>query len=290
MSVLIIAQAMINGLFLGGVYSLLAVGLTLIYGVMYLFNFAHSEFLMIGMYIGYWAYTIAGIDPYLSVFLAGGILFLIGIIIERALFEPVLKAPLLNQIVMTLGLSSLFIGLAQFFWGAQPRSIILPYSGSSINILGITLNIPRLVAFVVSIVLCVVLYLFLKRTKLGKAIRACSLSRTAAQLMGINVRRIYMITFGIGAALVGIGGVLLTPSFPMKPTIGQNFALSGFVVVVMGTMGNFIGAFISSLIIGVVESIGGIFLGSQLKPVVSMLIFMTVLLLKPQGLFGGKSK
>jgi branched-chain amino acid transport system permease protein len=287
MSFEILAQTFINGLFLGGTYALFAGGLTLIYGVMYLINFAHGEFLMIGMYVSYWAFALAGIDPYLSVFLAAMAMFILGVIIQRVIFKPVLNAPLLNQILLTLGLSTLLMGLAQFFWGAEPRSLRVSYAADSLFTLGgLIFNLPRSIAMFVALTLCVLLYLFLTYTKNGKAIRACSQSREAAQLMGINVTRINMLTFGIGAAMVGIAGALITPSVPINPTVGQIFGISAFVIVVMGTMGNVMGAFVGALIIGVAEAYGGLLLGGQLKQVVSMAIFILILLFLPQGLFG----
>jgi branched-chain amino acid transport system permease protein len=151
---------------------------------------------------------------------------------------------------------------------------------------GLIFNVPRLIAFVSSIVIAFSLYLFLMKTRTGKAIRACSQSRAAAQLMGINVKRIYNLTFGIGVAVTGVAGVLLTPSFPITPTSGQIFSVTAFVIVVLGTMGNFIGALVGGLIIGVAEAFGGFIFGSDVKQVVSMVIFILILLLKPQGLFG----
>jgi branched-chain amino acid transport system permease protein len=290
MSFEILAQTLINGLFLGGTYALFAGGLTLIYGVMYLINFAHGEFLMIGMYVSYWAFALAGIDPYISVFLAALAMFVLGMIIERVLFKPVLNAPLLNQILLSLGLSTLLMGLAQFFWGAEPRSLRVAYASNSLFTLGgLIFNLPRSIAMLVAMMLCALLYLFLTYTKSGKAIRACSQSREGAQLMGINVTRINMLTFGIGAAMVGIAGALITPSMPLNPTVGQIFGISAFVIVVMGTMGNVMGAFVAALIIGVAEAYGGLLIGGQLKQVASMAIFILILLFLPQGLFGRRS-
>lgn len=286
----ILGQTFIGGLYAGGIYALFAVGLTLIYGVMYLINFAHGELLMLGMYTGFWAFTLLGIHPYIAVLLAALLLFALGAILERGLFQPVLDAPLLNQILLSLGISTALMGLAQFFFGAQPRSVILPFSSSSIRAFGLIFNLPRTISFLVALILCVSLYFFLRHHRIGKAIRACSQSRDAARLMGINVTRINMLTFGIGSALVGIAGAMLVPSFPVSPTIGQNFGISGFVVVVLGTMGNFIGAFIAGIIIGLAETFGGLFIGSQLKQVVSMAIFILILLFRPEGLFGGKTE
>ena len=286
MSLDIILQTGINGLFLGGTYALFAVGLTLIYGVMYMINFAHGEFMMIGMYLAYWIFVLLGINPYASVFVIALIVLFMGMMIEKILFEKVLDAPLLNQILLSLGVSILLIGLVQFFWGAEPRSLSLPISGKSIRAGELVFNYPRSIALLSALGLCLGVFFFLSKTKLGLAIRACSQSRFAASLMGIKVERINMVTYGIGTAMVGVAGALLSPSIPMSPTVGQNFGISAFVVVVMGTLGNTMGAFVAAIIIGLAEAFGGIFLGPQLRQLVSLVVFILVLLLKPQGLFG----
>ena len=281
-------QLLINGLFLGGVYALVSIGLTLIYGVMYVVNFAHGEFLMLGMYLTYWLFTLAGIHPYVSSIFTAVLLFLFGMLIQRVLVQKILGANILNQILLMLGVSILFTGLAQVFFQADPRTIRLPISAMSLNFGNLIFNIPRLIAFVVSVIVAGILYIFLRVTKFGKAIRACAQSRDAAQLMGINVKMVYMITFGIGSAVTGIAGSMLMPFFPVNPTIGSVFSVTAFVVVVLGTMGNFIGAFVGGLIIGVAETFGGFILGGDMKQIVSMIIFIIVLLLRPQGLFGKK--
>lgn len=289
MNVSIILQTFINGLFLGGVYALVAIGLTMVYGVMIIVNFAHADFLMLGMYLAYWAFVLAGVHPYVAMFGIIVIFFLIGIFLQKSIIKPILIAPVINQVLLTLGLSSFIVGLVQFFWRAEPRSLILPYSSESIQIAGLVLNIPRMIAFLVSLVVALGLYLFLNRTKTGKAIRATSQSRVAASLMGININRIYMLVLGIGLAMAGLAGALLSPSYPMSPTVGATFSFTAFVIVVLGTMGNFLGAFFGALIIGIAEAFGGLIIGNELRQLVSMLIFIAVLLLRPGGLFGGKN-
>jgi branched-chain amino acid transport system permease protein len=285
----IFMQSIVNGLFTGGIYALVAVGLTLIYGVMQILNFAHGEFLMLGMYISYWAFTLFGVDPYLAVPIAGLLVFGIGALIQVGLVQRVLSAHPLNQIVLLLGVSTLIIGLVQFFWTADPKAIHVSYETSVIAFSGLRFPIPRLIAFLSALVIAVVLYIFLQYTKIGKAIRAVSQGRIASSLMGINVNFIYMLTFGIGAAVTAIGGALLVPNYKMTPTIGQEFSVIAFVVVVLGTMGNFIGAFIGGLIIGVVEAFAGYILGGDLKILASMLVFILILLFKPAGLFGRRT-
>lgn len=289
MSISILGQTLVSGLFLGGIYSLVAIGLTLIYGVMGIMNFAHGEFLMIGMYITFWSFTMLGVDPYLSFPIVTILMFIFGILLQRGIFSKVLKSIVMNQILLTMGLSSFLVGIAQFFWGAETRNIILDYSSKGLTIGGVVINYTRLIALVVSVVVSLLLYLFLAKTKLGKAVRACSQSRKAANLMGIDVDWIYMFIMGISAALTGIAGVLMAPSYPISPNIGANFSLTAYIVVVLGSMGNFLGAFIGGIIIGLAESFGGLLLGSELKQLISMAIFIIILLLKPEGLFGRKA-
>lgn len=288
MSLDIFFQTIVNGLFTGSIYALVAIGLTLIYGVMLILNFAHGEFLMLGMYVAFGAFTLFGMDPYLSVPIAAALIFALGALIQSGLVQRVLDAHPLNQIILLLGVSTLLIGLVQFFLTAEPRVVRVPYETAVFVVQGLRFSIPRTVAFLSAMVISLLLYLFLQKTRTGAAIRAVSQSRQAAMLMGINVKRIYWLTFGIGAAVTAVGGVLLTPNYRMIPTVGQSFSVVAFVVVVLGTMGNFIGAFVGGLIIGVVEAFAGFWLGGDVKIIASMLVFILILLFKPAGLFGGK--
>ena len=288
MSAQIFFQTIVNGLFTGAIYSLVAIGLTLIYGVMLILNFAHGEFLMLGMYVAYWCFTLLGLDPYLSIPIAAVLIFALGAIIQTGLVQRVLDAHPLNQIILLLGVSTLLIGLVQFFWSAEAKSIHVPYETEVFTLLGLRFSIPRTIAFFGALIISIGLYLFLRYSKVGKAIRAVSQSRPGAMLMGIDVKFIYILTFGIGVAVTGIGGVLLTPNYKMYPAIGQAFAVIAFVVVVLGTMGNFLGAFLGGLIIGIVEAFAGFILGGDVKIIASMLVFILILLFKPSGLFGGK--
>jgi branched-chain amino acid transport system permease protein len=285
----IFLQTIVNGLFTGGIYATVAIGLTLIYGVMLIMNFAHGEFLMLGMYIAYWMFTSFNMDPYLAAPIAALIIFALGAALQRGVIQRILSAHPLNQIILMLGISTLIMGLVQFFLTAEPRTIHVAYETSVITLLGMRLTIPRLIGFLVCMAMSIALFLFLQFTKTGKAIRAVSQSRTAAWLMGVDVNFIYMLTFGIGTAVTAVGGVLLSTNYKMIPTIGQTYGVIAFVVVVLGTMGNFIGAFLGGLIIGVVEAFAGYFLGGDVKIIASMLVFILILLFKPSGLFGRKS-
>ncbi len=288
MSFEIFTQTIVNGLFTGAIYAMVAIGLTLIYGVMIIMNFAHGEFLMLGMYIAYWGFVLAGLDPYMSIPIAALLVFLLGALIQRGLIQRVLNAHPLNQIILLLGVSTLITGLVQFFFTAEPLVVRVPYETEVWKFLGMRFNIPRTIAFFTSMTIAILLYIFLQFSKTGKAIRAVSQNRDASSLMGINVKWIYMLTFGLGAAVTAIGGVLLTPNYRLIPTIGQSYSVIAFVVVVLGTMGNFIGALLGGLIIGLVEAFAGYFIGGDLKIVASMVVFILILLFKPSGLFGKK--
>ncbi|MCK4901504.1 MAG: branched-chain amino acid ABC transporter permease, partial [Anaerolineales bacterium] len=220
MSPQIFFQIIVNGLFTGGIYSLVAVGLTLIYGVMVIVNFAHGEFLMLGIYVAFWAWTLLDIDPYVIVPVAFALIFGLGALVQRGLVQRVLDAHPLNQIILLVGVSILLIGLAQFFFSAEPKAIHVPYETAVISAFGLRFAIARLVAFFASMTISFLLYLFLHYTRTGKAIRAVSQSRDAARLMGINVNFIYYLTFGIGAAITAVAGVLLAPNHRMIPTMG----------------------------------------------------------------------
>ncbi|HEY3313600.1 MAG TPA: branched-chain amino acid ABC transporter permease [Anaerolineales bacterium] len=286
MDLQIFMQTIVNGLFTGGIYALVAIGLTMIYGVMIILNFAHGEFLMLGMYVAYWAFTLFGIDPYLAAPIAALLIFGLGALIQVGLVQRVLAAHSLNQIILLLGVSTLIIGLVQFFFTAEARSIHVSYETSAVAFAGLRFSIPRMVAFFSAMLIAVGLYIFLQYTAMGKAIRAVSQSRDASTLMGIDVKFVYLLTFGIGAAVTAVGGALLTPNYKMIPNIGQSFSVIAFVVVVLGTMGNFLGAFLGGLLIGVVEAFAGFLLGGDVKIIASMLVFILILLFKPAGLFG----
>jgi branched-chain amino acid transport system permease protein len=279
-------QLTINGLLLGGIYSLISIGLTLIFGVTRIINFAHGEFLMLAMYVAFWLFQLGGVDPYLSLLAVTPMLFIAGLISERLVIHPILEAPSSMQIFATVGLSVAMQNAALFLWTADYRTIKTAYSTKTIMVSDILISFPRLIAFGATVLISWGLFLYLKKTYTGKAIRAVAQNRTASTLMGINIRKIYLFTFGLGTALVGIAGALLMPIYYVFPTVGGLFVLTAFVVVVLGGLGNMTGAFVGGLIIGLVESYSGFFLATQLKEAVYFIIFILVLVLKPSGLYG----
>jgi branched-chain amino acid transport system permease protein len=291
-------QLLISGILLGGIYALASIGLTLIFGVMKIVNFAHGEFLMIAMYLSFWLFHILHIDPYLSTLFLVPIIFLVGILTYYLFIRPTLNATVLCQIFITVGLSTIIQNAVLLFWSADFRSISLSYATDSI-ILGpypslsvgeMMVNPARLIAFLLAIALSVAFYMFLKFSYTGKIIRATSQDRSAALLMGINIDKIYKVTFAIGIVLVGLAGCLLLPIYTVHPFVGFDFVLVMFVVVVLGGMGSVVGAMISGLIIGIVEVFSSYWIGQESKQAIYFLVFIGVLVVRPSGLFGLKEE
>jgi branched-chain amino acid transport system permease protein len=284
-----ILQSMINGLLIGGVYSLVAIGLNMIFGVMKIINFAHGSLMMVGMYACYWAVRLGGVDPYLSILMVIPLLFVLGALIQRLFINPIIDAPEHNQLLLTLGLSLFLENLALFLWSPDYRVLQTGYASVNFHYGDISLSLVRILAFVISMFGTAALFLLLTKTDLGKAIRAASEEPVGAMIVGVNVRKIYMVSFGVGAACAGVAGAAVAPFFPVYPTVGGLFVITAFVVVVLGGMGSFIGAFFGGLIIGMAESMGAIFMPASMKSLISFVIFVLILLFKPSGLFGGKS-
>lgn len=279
-------QVAISGLLLGGVYSLIAIGLTIIFGVVRIINFAHGELLMVAMYLTFIFHNWMGLDPYVSVFLVAPLLFLVGVLVQRVIIQPIQGSSASMKIFATVGLSIALQNLALMLFKGDFRTTQTAYSTSVLNLAGLTVSVPRLVAFGVAMLLTAGLFLFLKYSFVGKALRALAEDREAAALMGIPVRRLYLLAFGIGSAMVGVSGALIMPVFYTFPTVGHLFGLTSFVVVVLGGMGNMVGALLGGLIIGVVESFSGVYIAPSLKEAVYFILFILVILIRPQGLFG----
>jgi branched-chain amino acid transport system permease protein len=285
-----ITQAFVSGLLMGGVYGLVALGLSLVFGVMKIINFAQGSFMMLGMYVSYWAFVLFGLDPYASMFISLMVLFVIGFLVQLFLIDPVIDTPEHNPLLVTLGLWLFLDNLALFLWSPDFRVTKVSYAAKTFMVGGIILSLPRLMAFAFAFIVAFLLYLFLKKTDMGKAIRAIQDEKVGAKLMGINVDKMNHITFGIGAACAGIAGSVITPIFHVEPGVGDTFVITAFVVVVLGGLGNFMGALVGGLILGVFEAMGAIFLSGSLKMLIIYLIFFLVLLFKPTGLFGTTRK
>lgn len=283
---MILLQLIVNGLLLGGIYALISIGLTLIFGVMRVVNFAHGEFLMLSMYVTYFCYALFGLNPYFSLLISVPLMFLVGMAIDQIIIRPLRDAPSYMQIFATVGLSIVLLNLALFLFSGDYQSINMPFAKETLAMGSISMTYAKLIIFFSAILVSAVLFLLLKYTYIGKQIRAIAQDRMAARLMGINLNRIYMLTFGIGTALVAIAGGLILPVYYVFPSVGVYFVLTAFVVVVLGGMGNMAGALLGGFIIGVTDSLSGYYIDPSLKEVVYFLIFIIVLLIRPSGLMG----
>lgn len=282
----LIAQVIVAGILLGGVFALIAAGLNIIFGVVRIINFAHGELVMLGMYATFFLHSIWGIDPYLSILAVAPSLFLVGVIVQRLVIQPILDASAISKIFATVGLSLVLMNLALILFGGDFRSVQTPYSDATIGIGPINVNVPRLIAFVVALVLFAGLYSLLRYTFIGKAFQAVAEDHSTAQLMGIRVERLYLLAFGLGAALAGVAGALLMPFTTVYPTVGISYTLVAFVVVVLGGLGNMTGTLLGGLIIGLTDSFSATFLSPSLSTATYFVLFVVVLLVRPSGLFG----
>lgn len=280
-----IVHVLVIGILLGGIYGLVSIGLNLIFGVIRIVNFAHGELVMLGMYGAYLAYATMGLDPYVAVFLVVPALFVVGVIVYRLVLQP-LQAESSMQIFATFALLIIFQNVILALTRGEGYSVASKVADVTIGIGDVRLTLTRLVILAAVTATAVVLHLFLKRTLIGKSIRAVTQDRQAARLMGINVERTFTITFGIGAALAGLAGVLLAPIYTLSPQIGGNFILAAFAVVVLGGLGSVAGAYFGGMIVGLVEAFAGYYIDPELKQAIWFVIFLAVLVIRPTGLFG----
>lgn len=274
-------QACVNGLMIGGFYSLMGMGQNIIFGVMKIINFCHGEMLMVGMYLTYALYTFCGIDPYLSMPVVALIMMVLGGLIQHSLITPSLGTKsFTNLLFLTVGLGILLSNLAQVIFSSDYRTLSTRYSSLILTIGPVTVALPKMISFGVLIVISVALFFFLKYTGIGKKIRAVSQNPLGAQVVGINSRWIYMITYGLGAALAGVSGALLTQFFVINPTAGSNFGFRALIVVVVGGLGSIPGAFFAGILLGLLETLISLFIGPSLKTLMVFLIFIIMLVVR----------
>src|SRR5207248_9327978 len=282
----VLMQSILSGVLIGGVYALIGIGLTLIFGVMRVINFAQGDLVMVGMYVTFFLFRGFGIDPFLSVVITMPALFVLGALLQRTLINRVLDALPQNQILLTIGIGLALANTAMLVFTSDYRILSTSYSSSSVALGVIRLSTPLLFCFLITAVITAALYWFLVKTDTGHAIRATAQDREAAQLTGVNVRFMGVLAFGLGSALAGAAGALVAPIYYIYPQVGGSFTLKAFVVVVLGGMGSIIGATLGGVLIGVAESVSGTYIGSGWKDVCVYVIFLLVLLLKPSGLLG----
>jgi branched-chain amino acid transport system permease protein len=282
----VLVQVVANGILLGGLYCLLGIGMTLIFGVMRIINACHGDLLMIAMYIVFFLFAAFKLDPFIAIFVATPVLFAVGCAIYSGLIQQLRGEFEENSLILTWGIALVLVNLFTVAFTADYRSIVTGYSTQSVSLAGISLSVPMLLSFAVTVLLTTALYVFLLWSHLGRAIRAIAQNKPAAQLMGINVERVQMISYGIGAALAGAAGAAFSSVFYMFPAIGGLFTVKAFEVIVLGGLGNVVGAFLAGILLAVTESLGAIFISTGLKDAFGFLMFMLVLIFRPDGLFG----
>lgn len=285
----ILVPSVLNGLTTGAVYALIALGLTLIYGVLHIINFAHGASLMLALYGVYMLNQHWGVDPYMALPLMVPAMFGLGYALQKLIINRASHGKDENILLVTLGLSIVMENLALLFFRSDTRSIETAYTLQTVQIGPAFIALPKLIAFAGALVASAILLWLVTRTDLGRAIRAVSKEKQGARLMGIDVDHIYAMSFGLGLACLGAAACFLLPAYYVNPQVGGGFVLVAFTVVVLGGMGSFVGALLGGLLIGVVESIGGLYLGESLGQIGIFLIFILVLLFRPQGLFGAKA-
>jgi len=285
MDATILGAAVINGLLLGGSYALVAVGLTLIYGVLHIINFAHGSMLMLAMYGAYFLLVKAKIDPYAAIPLMALVMYAGGYVLYRGVIGRFSQGRDENILLITLGLSIVLENVALFFFTGDSRNITVSYSDRMVALGPALVPLPKLVSFAASLALCAALAWFIARTDTGRAIRAVAKERHGARLVGIDVEKTFAVSYGIGIACLGAAACLLIPTFYVSPSVGHLFVIVAFTIVVLGGMGSFVGALLGALIIGLTESLSGLLLGEALGQIGISLIFILILLFRPTGIF-----
>jgi len=281
-----LAQVVVSGILAGALYAMVALGLALIFGVMRVINIAHGPLLMLGAYTTFFIYQALGLNPYLSVPITMLVLFVLGALLQRTLVFRVVDAPELSSLLLTFGISIALVNLAQLAFTSNLRAI--EYVTGSYTLGPLAFSKSRLIAFVVAAALTGLAFLFLQRTRLGKAIRATSQSREVAMVCGVDVGRIHLITFGVAAALAGAGGALVSVIVAIQPEMGQIWTFKSFLVIVLGGAGNYPGALLGGVLLGLVEQLASLFLTTQLSEAVAYVLLVVVLLVRPTGLLGGR--
>jgi len=280
-------QALVNGILVGGVYAILSLGLTLVFGVMGIVNFAHAQFVMVGMFVAYFAWAKLGLDPLLSSPLAFAAAFGLGMAIERTMIRRVLRGPPVAQVFLTVGLLIALENAALIAFGSEFRSVRTSYQTASLRIGPLFLGIPYLAAFALSAASAAGLWLFLRRSWYGRAMRATAQDRMAAALFGVDPDRMYQIAFALGAGLTAFGGAVILPYIAVSPTVGSQFVVLMFTVVVLGGLGDVAGALAGGLAVGVIQSLSALVFPIQLQNLVLFVAFIGVLAMRPQGLLRG---
>ena len=285
-----VIQNLVFGLFVGSIYGIGAVGLALVFGVLKMLNIAHGELVMLGAYAGFWAFAALGLDPFVALLLVVPLMFALGVLLHVVLFERVTRmepeTKIKNSLLISFGLGLILQNSATLAWTGDERSIQTAYAGLGMEVAGIALPYTRLATFGIALLCIFALAQFLRQTRWGRAVRATAEDWEAATQAGIDIRRMYLLTFGLGTATAGVAGVLIGMTFGFTPAIGLTWTLKSLIIVVLAGTGSILGAFPAGLLLGLAEALSGITIGAEYREVVGLALFLVVLLLRPQGLFG----
>jgi branched-chain amino acid transport system permease protein len=291
----LLAQDLVNGILAGGILAVVALGFSLVWGIMNIINLAHGAFIMLGAYVTWQLFTSFHLDPFLSLPISFIVLFLLGYVIQRYLINWVARAPVLTTFLLTFGLSLLVVNIALLIWTGDTRGVTTSYSGTNFTLAGITIPYAKLYTLIAAMAITGVMYLWLQRSKTGRAIRATSMDIGAAQLAGVRVTQIFAIVFGLGAGLAGVAGTLISLSYSLNPSMGQPFLIKAFVVCVLGGLGSVEGALVGGLAYGIVEAFASqidLTIGTQhisgtgLQDAVALVVLLIVLIVRPTGIMG----
>lgn len=283
-----LTQILINGILLGGLYAIVGIGFSLVWGVMNLINIAHGAYIMLGAYTTFWLVASWGLDPFVTLPISFVALFGIAYVTQRFVINRVIDSSVFMVLILTFGLNLLLINVALQLWGGDYRAVSPSYAGSSLSVAGVSIPYIRVAVFVLGMAVTVALQQFMNKTRIGNAIRATALNRYSASIVGVNIQQIYAVTFGIGAGLAGIAGSLASTIFAVTPEMGQPFIGKAFVIACLGGLGNMTGAVVGGMILGLAETWGGFVLGSTYQQAIGFIILVLVLLLRPEGILGKK--
>lgn len=288
----LILQALIDGILVGGVYAAIGLGLSLAYGVMGVVNWAHGEVLMVSLFISIYLTKYAGFDPYLTGIINVILLFAVGYVLQKGVFNKLInrgKMAWRDMMLFTAGMSLFLQALFNLIFGAEAKSTTTRYSGM-LDAGGVMISKPKLISFVIALVCCVALYTFVQKSEMGRSLRATSQDRSTAQLMGINANQVYCLCFALSLAMVGLSGALLTPFYQVTPYVGSAFCFKSFVIVALGGKGNIPGALVAGILIGLIEKVGAFFFGDKIAQILIFVLFIAILIFKPDGIMARKKK